>query len=47
MDQKNPELVIEEWLKRAEEDMKSAKAMLDTNHYTWCAFICQQALEKW
>lgn len=46
MEQENPELVIEEWLKRAEEDIKSAKVMLETNHYTWCAFICQQALEK-
>ena len=46
MEQANPEIVVNEWLKRAEEDMKSAKVMLETNHYTWCAFICQQALEK-
>jgi len=46
MEQENPELVVKEWLKRAEEDMKSAKVMLETNHYTWCAFISQQALEK-
>ncbi|MBU0569124.1 HEPN domain-containing protein, partial [bacterium] len=44
--QENPELVVKEWLKRAEEDIKSAKIMLETNHYTWSAFICQQALEK-
>ncbi|MBU0701731.1 HEPN domain-containing protein [bacterium] len=37
---------MEEWLKKADEDMMSAKVMLETNHYTWCAFICQQALEK-
>jgi len=44
--QENPEIVVKEWLKRAEEDIKSAKVMLETNHYTWSAFICQQALEK-
>ncbi len=46
MKQENPEIVVKEWLKRAKEDMRSAKVMLETNHYTWCAFICQQALEK-
>jgi len=30
----------------AKEDLKSAKIMLESRRYSWCAFICQQPLEK-
>lgn len=43
---KNPEELAEYWLDFSKEDLKSAKALLDAHRYTWCAFICQQALEK-
>ncbi len=33
MQQKNPEVVVKEWLERAKEDMKSARVMLETNHF--------------
>lgn len=41
-----PEKQIKYWLAHAQEDLLSAKVMLDAGRYTWCAFICQQALEK-
>lgn len=43
---KVPEKQIKYWLAHAQEDLISAKVMLDAGRYTWCAFICQQALEK-
>ena len=43
----NPELVAKVWLEKSKEDLKSAKAMLEAHRYTWCAFICQQVLEKY
>jgi HEPN domain-containing protein len=43
---KAPEKQIKYWLAHAQEDLLSAKVMLDAGRYTWCAFICQQALEK-
>lgn len=42
----NPEESFKYWLAKAEEDIKSAKTMLESSHYTWCAFIGQQAIEK-
>ncbi|OGC10343.1 hypothetical protein A3J90_03800 [candidate division WOR-1 bacterium RIFOXYC2_FULL_37_10] len=43
---KNPELVVRHWLEQSKEDLLSAKALLNAHRYTWCAFICQQTLEK-
>ena len=37
---------VKYWLMHAKEDLKSAKIMLESKRYSWCAFICQQALEK-
>jgi len=42
----NPELVARLWFEKSKDDLKSAKAMLEARRYTWCAFICQQAIEK-
>jgi len=44
--QKNIEKTIKFWLDKAKEDLTSARVMLEAHRYTWCAFICQQALEK-
>ena len=38
--------IIDEWLKIAEYDLKTAEAMLDTGRYLYVAFMCQQAIEK-
>lgn len=43
----NPELVAKIWFEKSKEDLKSAKAMLEARRFTWCAFICQQAIEKY
>jgi HEPN domain-containing protein len=43
----NPELVARLWFEKSKDDLKSAKAMLEARRYTWCAFICQQAIEKY
>ena len=40
------ELVVKYWLDISKEDLIAAEAMLKAHRYTWCAFICQQALEK-
>lgn len=37
---------VEIWLEKAREDLKTAKTLLKSSRYTWCAFICQQAIEK-
>jgi len=42
----NKEQSVKNWLYNADEDIKSAKIMLKAGRYTWCAFICQQAIEK-
>lgn len=42
----NLEKSIHAWLWQAKEDLKTAKALLNSGRYTWCAFACQQALEK-
>lgn len=34
------------WLEHSREDLTAAKVMLNAKRYSWCAFICQQALEK-
>jgi HEPN domain-containing protein len=41
------ELRVKSWLQKHKEDLKAAKAMLDARRYLWCAFICQQAIEKY
>lgn len=43
---KPEELLSEHWLNKSKEDSESARIMLEAHRYTWCAFICQQALEK-
>ncbi len=43
---KLPERHVKYWIEHASEDLISAKVMLDAGRYTWCAFICQQSLEK-
>lgn len=43
---KNPELLVKHWLDQSKEDLKSAEALLEAHRYSWCAFICQQSLEK-
>lgn len=40
------EKTVGSWLGQAQEDLKTAKALLEAARYTWCAFICQQAIEK-
>lgn len=37
---------INNWLKLAEYDLKTAKAMFDTKRYLYVAFTCQQSIEK-
>jgi len=43
----DPERRVKSWLEKHKEDLKAAKAMLDARRYLWCAFICQQAIEKY
>jgi HEPN domain-containing protein len=38
--------VVESWVERAEYDLTTARAMLDTHRYLYVAFCCQQAVEK-
>ncbi len=45
--EKDSELRVKSWLEKHKEDLKAAKAMLDARRYLWCAFICQQAIEKY
>lgn len=37
---------VNAWLWQAKEDLKTAESLLRSSRYTWCAFACQQALEK-
>ena len=36
----------QEWIKIAEYDLETAKAMLKTKRYLYVVFMCQQAIEK-
>ena len=38
--------VVAHWVERAEYDLETAKAMLDTERYLYVAYMCQQAVEK-
>ena len=38
--------VTQEWIKIAEYDLGTAKAMLKTKRYLYVVFMCQQAIEK-
>ena len=38
--------VVAHWVERAEYDLETAKAMLDTARYLYVAYMCQQAVEK-
>lgn len=42
----NPELVSDQWIKSAEQDLMVADTLFDAGHYSWSAFACQQAIEK-
>lgn len=47
MTQLNPEKSIKSWLEKFDEDFLAAKELLKSGRYTWCAFACQQAVEKY
>ncbi|NIA07969.1 MAG: HEPN domain-containing protein [Actinobacteria bacterium] len=38
--------IVKNWIALAEYDLKTAKAMFDTERYLYVAFMCQQAVEK-
>ena len=38
--------IVTHWVERAEYDLGSAKAMLDTGRYLYVGYMCQQAAEK-
>lgn len=38
--------ISRKWLDRADYDMDTAKAMLQTGHLIYAVFMCQQSLEK-
>jgi HEPN domain-containing protein len=38
--------IVAHWVERAEYDLETAKAMLDTVRYLYVAYMCQQAVEK-
>jgi HEPN domain-containing protein len=38
--------IVGHWVERAEYDLETAKAMLDTARYLYVAYMCQQAVEK-
>ena len=38
--------IVAHWVERAEYDLGTAKAMLDTGRYLYVGYICQQAAEK-
>lgn len=40
------EKIVEHWIERAEYDLGTAKAMLDTARYLYVGYMCQQAVEK-
>ncbi|MFH0774673.1 MAG: HEPN domain-containing protein [bacterium] len=37
---------VQVWIDRAQYDLDTAKAMLDTGRYIYVVFMCQQAIEK-
>lgn len=37
---------VDAWIERAEYDIETARAMLDTGRYLYVLFCCQQAIEK-
>ena len=37
--------MVAHWVERAEYDLETAKAMLDTARYLYVAYMCQQAVE--
>ena len=45
--QDNPEKSVKSWLEKMEEDLQTARDLLKSGRYTWCAFACQQFLEKY
>jgi len=38
--------IVNHWIERAEYDLETAKAMLDSARYLYVAYTCQQAIEK-
>ncbi|MFH1362543.1 MAG: HEPN domain-containing protein [bacterium] len=41
------EATIKKWLKQAEHDFQMAKEIIKDGGYDTCAFLCQQAVEKY
>lgn len=37
---------VQEWVKRAQYDLETARAMLNSGRYFYVVFCCQQAVEK-
>lgn len=42
-----PESQVQSWLEKVTEDYATAEDLLRSGRYTWCAFACQQFLEKY
>ncbi|MBI5698889.1 HEPN domain-containing protein [Candidatus Saganbacteria bacterium] len=38
---------IDKWIRQADHDLKMAKSILEDGGYDICAFLCQQAAEKY
>lgn len=38
--------VVSAWLEKSEDDLATAKTLLENRRFNWSVFICQQALEK-
>jgi len=43
---KNSDEIIKEWLRQADYDFDTAKAMFKTGRYIYCIFMCHLSLEK-
>ena len=40
------DIITKKWIERANYDLITAQAMLETKRYLYVAFMCQQSLEK-
>ncbi|MFA4905491.1 MAG: HEPN domain-containing protein [Candidatus Margulisiibacteriota bacterium] len=38
---------MSKWIRQADHDLKMAKSILEDGGYDICAFLCQQAVEKY
>ena len=39
--------ITQQWLERADYDLKTARSLLNSRRYLYAAFLCQQCLEKY